>query len=197
MEGKKRLVAQHYEACWGEPLAIHQIDWPPELGLGDSFYIMEFSPNPVHDAWTYATVGMADHLMPGRFPEALGDPPQRRVEIVAYSNPQRKDLIEFLGHLAVFPFDNRTAIWAGHTIPGDTAVVPGSPMTCVYFSFPLFEGAEFQPICLDGDHVFVLWAIPIYEVERQYKVKHGSKALARLLEERDAEVWNLQREPVV
>ncbi|KAK2774711.1 hypothetical protein FQN53_003518 [Emmonsiellopsis sp. PD_33] len=66
-----------------------------------------------------------------------------------------------------------------------------------YFTTPCFWEHWPRTMQLPGKVVSFLQAIPISESERRYLLQHGEDAFETLLEEKDVDLCDLSREPVV
>ena len=103
-----------------------------------------------------------------------------------------------LGMLAYYdasPAANR--LDHGHTVPIGQGWVDGSPLDQVLISLPYPWGPELEHCEVGKRLVRVLWALPIYEVERQFKVSEGLEAFEQRLEAAAIDPLDMHRPPVV
>jgi len=190
-----KLVMKHYIQYWGEPIEVNKLDWPQEGGLGGSFRIVKFVPQ-ADEKRIYATVGLSAQAMPARLPTP-NDAFEPRAELFIYADLETNSLIELLTALVVYPFENQTFLWTRQTILGKSPVTDHSKMTSVYITSPYFEEESFHSLHINDHHIQMLWIVPIYESEREYKIKYGWQALEELFEEKELDIWSLQRDPLV
>jgi hypothetical protein len=140
-----------------------------------SFHIAKVAPSDPDGMWIFATIGAW---------EATADE-THCLEFVAVDRSGGSRTMENLMLLAYYhagPRENRLGI--GHTVSKGEPWVEGSPMTHALISQPYLWGPKLEH-CYAGDrHVQVLWALPIYEVERDFLSRFGLGALESRFEER-------------
>lgn len=94
---------------------------------------------------------------------------------------------------------------AGHApiLRGQTIALPGSiaagcGLSSLYAAIPGYFDPDFDVATLDdGRDVVISWMVPISEVERQYVQENGWKAFEQKLTERDPDLLDIFREPLV
>lgn len=196
-----QCVIDHYVKHFGlEPLTRHlytRHDLPD--AVPSPLNVLQFGPLSDHAYWVYATAGMSrkSMVLPSQDADTSGE---IRGELLLYSDQSLEGIADSLAGIATYPFTNQTFLAEGHTIGGKLGrgVVPGSPITDILVAKPLYEEEDFEVIDLGDDcHAHVLWVLPIYPSERQYKIKHGFAALIDLFEQNEVDAIDSRRPPTV
>jgi hypothetical protein len=133
----------------------------------------------------YATVGASGRPLPGT-------DPGHRIEIFTGLLPEQDGIASSLAALALYSAREREAIDHGPTVPASGPLWPGSGMR-TYLVMRAREGVLPALDLSDGLHVEFLQALPIFDSERDYKVRHGADALIRLWEEHRVPFWDPTR----
>ena len=93
------------------------------------------------------------------------------------------------------PPDHRLGV--GHTIPIGEPWVKCSNLDHVLLSVPYLWGPSLEDLVLADRHIRVLWALPIYRIEAEYRHLHGLEELERKLEADGVDVLDPFRNPAV
>jgi hypothetical protein len=93
------------------------------------------------------------------------------------------------------PADHRLGV--GHTIPIGEPWVKHSGLDHILMSLPYLWGPSLEDLALADRHVRVLWALPIYRIEAEYRHLHGLEELERKLEADGVDVLDPFRSPAV
>jgi hypothetical protein len=188
-------IIQHYAQFWGQPSTVVKFDHEIQLAPAPIF-ALEFAPSSEDETWVYATVGASRRAM--LYPDNWSDEkPERRIELFSCVRECNHALLEVLSSLALYPFQQKTFLAPGHTIPGAHSFVIDSPLTDVLFLPPYGMKQDFEVIRHhNGDHTHMLWTVPIYTSERLFIRQYGWKALVDLFFEHEPDISNLWRPPV-
>ena len=198
--GDRRIeeVEAHYERFIGEPSGVARFDQSSGPAPAPRF-VLEYAPESPDYDWVYASLGMSRRSMPAPISDEP-DSPRMRAELITLTREQQPELPEALAGLTAYPFFNDTFLADGHTIAGTPGqgIVPGSPLTEIFISLPLFADEEFEVIHhSDGSHTHILWVIPVYTSERLYVRKHGAPALHDLFVREGVAVGDWRRPAAV
>ena len=137
--------------------------------------------------WIFATIG----AWRATADESSG------TEFVAVSRSEAAEVMTHLGQLAYYhagPIENR--LDAGHTLGIGEPWVPDSPLEALLVSLPYLWGPALEHCQLPGRHIRVLWALPIYEQEREYATTHGVEALEQRFDDPPLDYLDPFRRPV-
>jgi len=189
-------LLDHYINFWGEPQSTFDYSMD-DLTPNGRIFVAEFNSKEYYNTWVYATVGLS--WFPMKSAKWDSNQPDPRRELIIYVEKKNKQLATLLFSLARYPFDNKTFLGFGHTIPGTSeGIIDGSPLTDIIFAPPLKEGKELYMFHMDNNHhSIVLWVIPIYDSERRFSKKHGWKTLLEKFIEENMDPLDLYRPPVV
>ena len=170
------LIRRHYEKVWGKN-RVEEVHWTPGHMSArlPNFHIARVPPTEANGMWTYATIGAW---------EATQDE-EHCLEFVAVDRSGGSRIMENLMLLAWYhagPPENRLGV--GHTVPKGEPWVEGSPMDYTLISLPYLWGPTLEHLDAGERHIQVLWALPIYEVESDFRAAFGLEALESRFEER-------------
>ena len=174
-------VRRHYRSKWGEP--ARQAEFRVAGLLAE---ILKWDASVTGEGVTlYTTVGASDRPIDA-------DRADHRIEFFVGLRPERDEIASALAALALYPARENATVSHGHTIPSDAPFWKGTSMRHFLVLRPLqriIEPFQFG----EGIHVEFLQAIPIFESESSYKVKHGSAGLLDLWKERQVRFWDPER----
>ena len=169
-------IRAHYDKIWGRD-RIEEVHWTPGPMSSrlPNFHIAKVPPLDDDGMWTYATIGAW---------EATPDQ-DHGLEFVAVDRSGGSRIMENLTMVAFYhagSVENRLGV--GHTVPKGEPWVEGSPMEYALVALPHLWGRDLEH-CNAGDtHVQVLWVLPIYEIERDFKAAFGLDELDSRFEQR-------------
>jgi hypothetical protein len=170
-------VRDAYRARWGDPARSARFE------IGDLVIeVLKWEARDHPEQVTlYATVGTSARPLAGRSPA-------HRLEFFLGMLPARDEIASAFAALGAYPVRENAVIGHGHTIPAGGPLWPTSPMSTflVVRSRPGF----LPPLDTGDAHVDFLQAIPIFESERAFKVKHGVEALLDRWEKAGVPFWD-------
>jgi len=171
-----------YEQRWGRPArrarfatteySIDVCKWTPETN-GEGVTI-------------YATIGASNYSMPE-------SDPSHRVEYFVGLLPECDAYAEPLATLSLYPFLHNVNVDAGHTLALPDPFCQGSPMHVFLVARP--APGFFAAIEVGSQHVEFLQAIPIHDVERDFRAANGDGDLRDLWEREGVRFWDPFRRP--
>jgi hypothetical protein len=100
-----------------------------------------------------------------------------------------------LGFYHAGPVENRMGI--GHTVPIGEPWVPGSSMDYLLVQWPYPWGPKLAELTVGSQRIHVLWVLPIYAIEREFKSRFGLEALEQRFADAEMEWVDPFRAPVV
>jgi hypothetical protein len=188
-------ILAHYESNWGSAnriLEIHRSRTTPPGIIN----VTEHAAKPNEHTWVYATLGISRYPMPYLI-TGDGKATTHRIELFIYSKTATQELANLLISLGEYPFDNNTFLGIGHTIPGDSGIVPEAALSDVLFLKPYNEPDAFEFLQLTPElHIQMLWVVPIFRSERQLVLEHGWRALVQKFSEAELDSADFFRAPV-
>jgi hypothetical protein len=176
-------VRDLYVARWGEPSRKAAFR---ASGLEAEIYKWDAEAN-AEGVVLYATIGASAYPVAGR-------DPKHRVEYFLGLLPSQDAIASPLAAPALYSVREGVALSHGDTVPAGGPLWPGTDMRRFLVLRPL--GDVISPMELpDGMHVEFMQAIPIFESELAYKIRHSVKALLEHWRESGVAFWNPGRLP--
>jgi len=158
-----------------------------------SLPILKASNSPQKGVMSYATIGLSDYE--NKF-ETGAD---IRVEIFGAARMEFKEFGNAISTVAFFVINSGWIAYPGKVFPDVLKMYDLSPTMkhLLLVPPPLMWSENLEPLELDTKTVQWLAAIPISDSEYKYVEKCGDDELGSLLEEHQADVFDLDRDPVV
>lgn len=155
-------------------------------------FVLEARDSPQLGVKSYATIGLSDspmYLNGSAFPA--------RVELVAACGSSFNGLAEALS-TAAFCIINSHWFCAPGTVFPDIIGTQGisTTMSDLYFTHP-FLWPQLKGLHIEEYQVAWLLAMPISRTETDFAQEHGPEKLEALFSEKDIDIFNLNRQPVV
>jgi hypothetical protein len=179
------LVLAHYQAFWG-PDRVEEVHWTPgHIGqrLPD-LHMVTVRPERSGGMWAFATIGAWRGTRESN----------HNLEFVAAARSQASGVMWNLALIAYYQAGGpEFRLDVGHTVPIGEGWVSGSPLDHVLISLPYLWGPGLENLVAAERHVRVLWALPIYGVEAEYRHRHGLEALEQRFEARRIDVLDPYR----
>lgn len=176
-------IFSHYESVWG--MRGRRLEFPRSSmsKLPIDFCILEFSPQPTRNMWTYATCGMS-----------LGG--SKKIELHLFSNTKLTDIGEILAACADYHL-NGAPLWVGDSVNFGRPWANSSICDFGLISLPYLDGPDLEKMkAASGEDVSFFWLIPITKAEVEYKKKYGLDSLETLFEDRNFQYNDPLRESV-
>lgn len=179
-------VVWHYESIWAN--IGRKRDWErgPIHELPSEFCVVEFSPSPSRNMWSYGTCCMS---------QPTDKPP---IELHMFA-PGPSDLhVEVLTALAHYHHTGRN-IGLGDSVDFGRPWLPGSECSFGLISLPYLDGPRLENLVIPDLGVVVkcYWLVPITEKEVEYKKQSGVEALESKLEDSHFNYLDPARKSVV
>ncbi len=173
--GKPEITRYHDES------GKHQVD------------VLHCPDSPEHEVDSFATVGLSDHP---RKVEGMDQPV--RVELVGGCGSRWAETFSSILSTAAFcSIKEGWPVYPG-AVFADLVTMYGVSRTMhhVMFTEP-FPWDDLEPVKLPEKEVLWLMMVPVSESEAAYAEEHGFEALESLFEEKEIDVFDLDRTPVV
>lgn len=175
-------VRDAYAALWGTPsrkAEFRKNHWVIEVD--------KWAPAANPDGVAlYATLGASRHPVPGW-------DPSHRIEFILGLLPERDDAASALAALALYPQRGGVPVDHGHTVPADGPLWSGTNMDAFLVMRPI--STMVPAITVDGLHIEILQAIPIFESERVALRQQSPDRMMGDWEQRGVRFWDPEREP--
>ena len=122
-----------------------------------------------------------------------------RMEIVFffYLHFDQDSLAMFLQSFADFLTTNDSAILRGDVLGPHEPILIGTLMNSLYVSLPVVYPKKFWELNETTPETVMVWAVPIHESEAAYVRNKGWEAFEDLMVEKDPDLFDLKRKPMV
>jgi hypothetical protein len=161
---------------------------------GSGFHIVYFKDKPFTGIVSYATLGLSRHLL--ALPES-GHTILQELVFFATHDVDVTMAVSFINHLAEQMVATHQGLYRSEYIVNDDPIFEGSAMNAIYCSVPMIVSDDFC-LYVEGDtKVILVWLIPVYGEEADYIKTNGGDKFAELLEEKNPDLWDLNRPSVL
>lgn len=177
---------QHVHAFFsGHAARRRDFDRGPIQKVLPGFHVLEVSPGPRSELWTYVSIGAS-----------FNDDAESRLEFFMMAAQPSERHVEMLAMVAHY---HRTGqrLGLGHTFGIGEPWLAESALDCVLVSKPYPYGPDLEVLNLDENHLHLLWLLPITSEERTYAVANGLEAIETLFEQSAIRYWDSNRQSVV
>lgn len=184
---RQGLVA-HVEAYLGEMAGGFG-----DIAGHDPIQVAVFVDQPFKGVVTYVTLGMSNSVL--KMPRNRSV----RMELVfaADKSCPGDEIASFLRSFAHSIIARGEAILRGQVIGPSSPIIPEYSLNSVYVSTPNVYPKGFATYTGTEPPVVFAWLIPVYESEARYITINGWSKFEDILEEKDPDLWSLERQPVV
>ncbi|MDX3775727.1 suppressor of fused domain protein [Chromatiaceae bacterium AAb-1] len=166
--------------------------WKEELSSGE-LQVVCFKDSPFEFVDSFLTVGLSHHVL------KISDSKEVRQELIfPISNLNMTDMVvSFLFFVCDLILEKHNALLRGQVIrlPVDAAKTLG--FDAVYCTIPVFMEDDFATIGGSQPPIVIVWSIPIYVSEADYIDLNGWSKFEDLLEEKNPDLFSLEREPII
>jgi len=167
---------------------------PAQHKVHDSRVLTARFPNkPVAGVDTQVTLGLSNQELT----QASGRGIRQELVVSARSSYDPGKVASFLVTLAEWVSRRKRALQRGEVIGPQGPVIPGVKANAVYVAQPAHLPPELSVYQEDGWTVVIAWVLPIVAIEAAFVRSHGWRAFEERLETIDAELWDLDRAPLV
>lgn len=179
------LIETHYLSQWGRPSRRARFETRQE-----TIEIWKWAPEiSAQGVAIYATVGASVWPVPKL-------DPLHRTEYFIGLLPERDEIASPLAALGLHSLREHVAIDHGDTVPTGRPLWRGSSASFFLILRP--TRALIAPVVdSNGVHVEFLQAVPIFDEEREFRMRKGTEALVDLWRDASIEFWNPTRASAV
>jgi hypothetical protein len=193
------MVFDNYIAWKGTPDDMARPARPAEY-LSPDFRVLEYAETGRH---VFCTTGASYKVIPHSIAR-FHDPRGVRYEYLMHAAPElRREILNILLMAASYPFLQDFMYYAGCIIPFGGAIVTGSSMEYLYFTYPyeddprIFDPPPWGQIERDNLLIQTLWVFPIHRSEARYIETVGADEFEQLCESQQFQSHDFFRQPLV
>jgi Suppressor of fused protein (SUFU) len=188
------LLHHYYKNFGGHQRLLKGESSRPDL-TDETVMVAECPPSSEGLDWaiTYATVGLNRVKLSKDEPVKVAG-----IEILLLSNQVNTQVSHLLFEVAWYVGVTKFNFGLGDNLLHEKPLIEGSPMRSLIFQPPLFYPENLWTYQRGNNyHVHLLWAIPVYETEKEFFKKEGMEALGNLFNEEGVDLADFLRPPVV
>ncbi|PPK69565.1 suppressor of fused domain protein [Actinokineospora auranticolor] len=185
-----RAIARAAAAAFGGRPTVTRFYDDDERNAVD---VLEVPDSPAGGVTSYATLGLSDHPL-----ELDGEEYPARVEILGACDSSVEFFANVVSTAAFCVVNDKWFCAPGAVFPEVVRMyAPESPLPHLFFVSPFLWGDDPGTLELPDKTVAWLMVVPISDSERDYLDANGPDALEALFEEKQIDLFDLTRPPVV
>lgn len=177
-------LVQHLEAQLG----------PIVDGFGDqaALNVVRFADRPQAGVTTYCTLGLGQHLL--RLPS--GKQVRQELLLSVHDSYDPVAVASALLTLAERLIQDHRALARGEVMGPSAPLIAGVRARAVYASLPVVFDDALMTFHGTNPPTVLVWLIPMPPEEAEYVRDHGWEPFEEALESAEAELWDLNRNPI-
>jgi hypothetical protein len=158
-----------------------------------SVYILEAADCPQRGVTSYATIGLSDHPLMFKGKEF-----DTRVELVGACSSSFAGFANLLSTAAFCVINSGWFCAPGIIFPDIVSIYKSSKtLSDIYFAHPFLWGDRLKSTLIGDRQLAWLLAVPVSKEETAFAQSHGPEQLEALFEERNIDIYDLNRATVV
>jgi hypothetical protein len=163
--------------------------WQSESGIK----VAHFRDKPVDGVATYVTLGLSHHVLPMHGERTV------REELVfsAYEKYPRAQIASFLLTFCDFVLSKHKALLRSNVIGPSDPIMPDVSLNAIYAAIPVVFDEGFATYSDTSPPTIFVWLIPLHGTEAKFVKKNGWSQFEDILEAKDPDLWDLNRDPVL
>ncbi len=182
-------MLDHYTRYLG-PVAQDWRDRTP----GWPMRLVAFDGTPARNERFFATCGLGQH--DARMPDGCN----LHCELIfaTHQDAPMDDVVRMMLGVSELVGRSKDALLAGDVIKFTASILPGTQLTGLYCTMPVFclpGFASLEPAD-GGAPIIMIWLIPVYECEKAYIKTHGRRRFEEELDRLDPDLLDLHRQPI-
>jgi hypothetical protein len=181
------VLENHYARFLGKPHRRSELQLEANVRLT----IEEFENKPCQGAATLVTSGLANQLTGGTCH-------QHELLVSCYPQFVTGDLVKLIGAIGTQVLQSHHPLSRGDILGPAGSLLPGLAMEALYVCPPTYFDNDFSRILISDDlDIHILWLIPLHRTEVAWVKKRGFSDFESLLEEKDPDLLDWARSPIV
>jgi hypothetical protein len=180
-------LVDHFERALG---LVHA-GWSRDGDGADlPFQIVRFAENSGPNSVGYATLGLSRYPLTS---PTSGKSIRQELLFLAPAALESDTVVSLLLQVGSMALDTGRALLRGDVIGPAGEIVPGSEMTALYVTMPVYFPDEFGTYADPDGDIVVAWMVPISDREAAFVAQHGWEAFEDRLVEADPDLVDIQR----
>lgn len=155
--------------------------------------VVKFDNQPFDGASTYATIGMSNKTL------ELTETKKIKQELIfsTYSTFSDEQIASFLLTLSEYIVSKNQGILRGDVIGPSAPLISGVKVDCIYSAIPVIFDDDFSTYNGSDPATVLVWIIPIFNNELEFVRQFGWNDFEDLLETKNPDLWDLNRQSIV
>jgi hypothetical protein len=154
------------------------------------FKIVRFSGGSDADSVGYTTLGASEHRL---LSTTSGRAIRQELLMLAPDSLSPDVVVSLLYQVGTMALRSGRALLRGHVIGPAGALAPGSELTALYVTMPVYFPDEFATFSSENGDVVIAWLAPISTSEADFIARHGWDAFEDELAKQDPHLVDFQR----
>ncbi|WP_102193367.1 suppressor of fused domain protein [Microbacterium aurantiacum] len=180
-------LIEHFERTLGP---IHS-GWSVDAdGAEMPFQLVRFAGGSDTDSVGYATLGLSRQALSSPDP---GRSIRQELLVLAPEALKPDHVVSLLIQVGSMVIGTRRALRRGNVIGPAGPLVPGSDLTALYVTMPVYFPDEFATFAGDEGDVLIAWLVPITTGEADFISRHGFDAFEDELVDQDPDLVDFRR----
>lgn len=180
-------LIDHFERVLG-PVHTGWLEDPE--GAAMPFRIVRFSGGSDADSVGYATVGLSRTPL---LSPVSGRPMRQELLMLAPDALPTDNVVSLLFQVGTMVLGSQRPLLRGNVIGPASSLVPGSELTALYVTMPVYFPDAFATFSDQDGDVVICWLAPITTPEADFVSRHGWDAFEDQLVEQDPDLVDFQR----
>lgn len=190
VSSEHKIIAKTALAAFGGDLIVYAY-W--DDNREHSVDILSCHDRPYDGVTSYSTIGLSDYSI-----DQSANSVHLRVELVGACASKYECFPNILSSCAFNIINTKYKCYPGAIYPGVVDYyMPDSPMKHILFVPPYLWEDRLTTLSFADKKVAWLLAVPISNAELDYAKRHGIDALETLFEERQIDIFKLERDSVI
>lgn len=185
----KKNIIHHIERYLGQM----ERGWSTPAQSKHSFSVAQFKDQPVVGLHTYATIGLSHHQL------KLSEHKKVRQELLISISSQVNEthIAEILLKLGDLILSKHSGILRGEVLGPGKPLFDNSDLNALYATCPVYFPDAFSTYKESSRETVFVWLIPIYQCEANYITDYGWDKFEDLLEQKDPDLWDINRQHIL
>ena len=155
--------------------------------------VVRFRDRPAVGISTYVTIGLSYHIL------QMSEGREVRQELVfaTYDHFNTEGIASFLLTISDYIVKKHKALLRGQVVGPSDPIIHGISLNAVYAAIPVLFDDSFVTFDYTSPPTVFVWVLPLHASEANYVRHNGWDTFEHLLEEKDPDLLDLKRLPLV
>lgn len=159
-------------------------------GVSMPFQIVRFAGGADERSVGYSTIGLSNHRLTSR---VSGRHIRQELFVLAEEHIDPDLIVSLLYQVGCAAVQARQALLRGQVIGPAGTLFPGTKMTALYVTVPVYFPDDFATIAAEAGNIVVSWLVPIGDREAAFVAEHGWSLFEDQLVDQDPDLISFDR----